>query len=78
MLYFSNSLQYTQWNYFVKMFYDKSVLNCNCNSLFKSTHFLEVYKVQEEHQLSQFLQLSPFCFLDLNYPQLRFLYTSDI
>ena len=78
MLHFSNSPQSIQWKFLVKMLCDKSVLNCNCNLLFKNTHISEVYKSSGWTSAKPSFALQPLCFPDLNYPQLPSLYSSDI
>lgn len=78
MLRFSNSPQSIRRNFLVKLLYNKSVLNSNCNLLFKNTHFSEEYKSSGWTSAKTSFALQPLCFLDLNHPQLPSLYTSDI
>lgn len=78
MLHFSNSPQSIRWNFLVKLLHDKSVLNCNCNLLFKNSHFSEVYRSSGWTSPKPNFALQPLCFSDLNYPQLPSLYTCDI
>lgn len=68
----------TRWNFLVKLFWDKSVLNCNCHLLFKNTHFSEVYKSSGWTSTKPNFAPQPLCFSDLNYHRLPSLYTSDI
>lgn len=78
MLHFSHSPQSIPWNFLVKLLFNKSVLNCDCNLLFKSTHFSEVYKSSGRTSAKPDFAPRPLCFLDLNCPRLPSLQTSGI
>lgn len=70
MLHFSTSPRSKRGNFLVKLLWDKSLLNCNCNLLFKNTHFSEVYKSSSWTSTEPNFTLQPLCFLDLNYRRL--------